>query len=303
MDTTPEPGGTPTIVVGIDGSDAADRAVRWAALEAVDAGSDLRIVNVWSMPTMAYPALVGGAYIDPGDLRAGSHVLLDRARERAEAAAGDRALTIELVDVEGFAADELVAASRSATMLVVGTRGRGGFASLVLGSVATSCAHRSRVPIAVIGHSAAPPGSGPIVVGVDDSEGGRRALRWALREGGRSGAIVRAVHGWELLLTQDHRSVMAPPWDPDLDVAAQAAVEEIVAEEIASLADGPHPTVEVVALSYAAPEALLGEAKGAALLVVGSRGLGGFTGLLLGSVSRQCLHHSPCPVVVVPARP
>lgn len=134
-----------------------------------------------------------------------------------------------------------------------------------------------------------------IVVGVDGSEGARRALRWALDEARRWGASVEAVMAWDYL-SQRHPASAA--FDPAYD---QDAAKAFLHEEVTSVA-GPAPDVEVRSLAVLdhPASALLVTAKGADLLVVGARGLGGFRGLLLGSVSQQCAEHARCPVVVVP---
>ncbi|CAN5740794.1 universal stress protein [soil metagenome] len=296
MDTTRAPSGR-TIVVGADGSAGADTAVAWAAREAVTTGATLRIVNAWSVPTIMWPATVSVAYIDPADVRNGAMGILERARELAEQAVGSLRLDVEVVAVQGGAAEQLLARSEDAALLVVGTRGRGGFASLVLGSVATTCAHHTGVPLAIVGAGAPPPGSAEIVVGVDDSPGGRAALRWAAQEAGRVGSILRAVHAWEAPVAPGVE-VLGVAWDPAFDDAVQHGFERLVAEEIDSNSD--RPVVQVVAVLGAASDALLREAKGAGLLVVGSRGRGGFRELLLGSVGQHCLHHGDCPLVIVP---
>ena len=157
MDTSPK---TParSIIVGADGSDASNLAVTWAAREAVTTGATLRIVNVWSIPFLMWPATAGFAYVDPADVRVGAVAILDQARALAINAAHGITLEVEIAEVQGGAAEQLVAQSADADLLVVGTRGHGGFARLVLGSVATACAHHSSVPLAVIGPDAPPPG-------------------------------------------------------------------------------------------------------------------------------------------------
>lgn len=286
------------VVVGADGSAAAERAVHWAAREAVLTGAILRIVNVWAVPVLAWPAKIGAGYLRPDEVQEGARRIVERAASSARRAVGTDALVVEQSTEEGGAAEGLVTAARQASLLVVGSRGRGGFASLVLGSVAATCAHHSKVPIAVIGAEAPDPGTGPVVVGVDDSVGGRAALRWAVVEAARIGVDVRAVHGWDLFFSvPDGAEVFEPMVQPDLVEAARRGIERLVEDEIGDLED--RPAIDVVAVAMSAPEALLREAKGASLLVVGSRGRGGFAGLLAGSVSQHCLHHSPCPLVIV----
>ena len=299
MDARPIPFAR-TIAVGVDGSEGSDRAIVWAAREAVTTGATLRIVSAWAMPTMMWPATMAIAYVDPADVRVGALAILDRARELALDAVGSLPLEVETVDVRGGPAAQLLARTQDAHLLVVGTRGRGGFASLLLGSVATTCAHHASVPLAVIGADAPPPGDGEIVVGLDDSPGARAALRWAADEARRVDTDLRVVHGWEVPVGPGTEA-LGPGWDPEVDAAAQEHLELLVEEEIDP--STTHPTVEVAAVVASVPEALIAESKGAAMLVVGSRGRGGFRELLLGSVSQHCLHHASCPVIIVPTPP
>ena len=133
-----------------------------------------------------------------------------------------------------------------------------------------------------------------IVVGVDGSDEALVALGWALDEGRTRGAVVEVVHAFM----------------PDLSEAGQLVDETasaLQAEELLRKMVEPevtaHPGVQVTTRALAGPptRTLLDAAAGADLVVVGTRGRGGFAGLLLGSVSQQCVHHAPCPVVVVPA--
>jgi nucleotide-binding universal stress UspA family protein len=131
-----------------------------------------------------------------------------------------------------------------------------------------------------------------VVVGVDGSENSRQALRWAVEEARLRQARVRVVHAWWMypMLADD---MEAPPLTTDASGALQTFVTETLGEE--------HDVeVEAVAVrGQQASAALVDAAKDAVLLVVGSRGAGGFSSLLLGSVSQQCAHHASCPVAIV----
>jgi len=138
-----------------------------------------------------------------------------------------------------------------------------------------------------------------IVVGVDGSESSRRALRFALGEARLRDATVRIVGVWHVPVTA-YGGAMVPP-DPglvnDLEPQTRRVLEHVL-EDAGDDAAGLE--VETVVREGAPVGVLLEEAQNADLLVVGSRGLGGFRGLLLGSVGQQCAHHAPCPVVIVP---
>ncbi|QLJ03169.1 universal stress protein [Streptomyces sp. NEAU-sy36] len=137
-----------------------------------------------------------------------------------------------------------------------------------------------------------------IVVGVDGSEGSKQALNWAVRQAGLTGGWVEAVIAWDV--PQFHGALgWLPPSSSDeavMEGRARDDVTRAVEEAVAA-----HPTVQVsTVVRYGTPAGVLLEAaRGAALLVVGSRGLGGFKGLLLGSVAQHCVQHAPCPVLVL----
>jgi nucleotide-binding universal stress UspA family protein len=138
-----------------------------------------------------------------------------------------------------------------------------------------------------------------IVVGIDGSETAQRALRWALDEGRRRQAAVEVVHAWHASYTAAYAyGYGMPPIDPQIDEnAARQTIDRAVdAEDCTGI-----PTVDRITRCEGAAQLILGISKGADLVVVGSRGRGGFAGLLLGSVSQQVAHHASCPVVIVPA--
>lgn len=132
-----------------------------------------------------------------------------------------------------------------------------------------------------------------IVVGVDGSGSAQRALEWAMRQAALTGAVVDAVMAWEYPV--NYGWVVA---DQDMQLAelAQQTLEKAIA---AASHVAPDVVVRGHVLEQNPARALLDASEGADLLVVGSRGHGGFVGALLGSVSQHCVHHAPCPVLVV----
>lgn len=131
-----------------------------------------------------------------------------------------------------------------------------------------------------------------VAVGVDGSAGSRRALRWAASYARATGARVRAVRAWSYLDQPAER--FDPGWgEGDARKGLEADLADL-GDELAGI------EVEPLVVCDLAASALLAAAEDADLVVVGSRGLGGFEGLLLGSVSSQVAHHARCPVVVVP---
>lgn len=141
--------------------------------------------------------------------------------------------------------------------------------------------------------------SGRVVVGVDDSEGGAVALRWALEEARLREATLEVVHAWQQFIPLAvPAGVTSGPSRDDMESAARELATLVVDEVIG--AHDPVVTVKVEVDEGSPAEVLVRAAGSADLLVVGSRGRGGFAGLLLGSVSQQCAHHARCPVVIVP---
>jgi nucleotide-binding universal stress UspA family protein len=139
-----------------------------------------------------------------------------------------------------------------------------------------------------------------IVVGVDGSPGSKEALRFAVEEARLHKAKLKAVAAWTLTVVAAPIGLM-PPIDealiPDLEAHAREVLDRTIAEVVG---DGTEVEIEKVVLEGSSAHVLVDTAQGADLLVVGTRGHGGFTGLLLGSVSQQVTHHAPCPVIVVP---
>jgi nucleotide-binding universal stress UspA family protein len=136
-----------------------------------------------------------------------------------------------------------------------------------------------------------------IVVGIDGSEASKAALRWAVEEARLRHARVQAVHAWWIYPMLRPGTPPAPDQIPGAGDDATERVRTFITETL-----GQETDVEITPVAVQgeqASAALVDAAKDADLLVVGSRGAGGFSGLLLGSVSQQCTHHAPCPIVIV----
>ena len=136
-----------------------------------------------------------------------------------------------------------------------------------------------------------------IVVGIDGSEPSRRALRWAVEEARLRGAAVEAVHSWSPPFVGGY-PYTATMFEPaEFERAAAQLLDDVVGSTDAAGLQAP---IERRVVEGPAARVLVDASKDAALLVVGSRGRGGFAGLLLGSTSQQVCHHATCPVVVIP---
>lgn len=290
------------VVVGADGSEhslaAADRAASEAALRRLP----LEIVHGLllteaALPTTMPPDLPPMApppELDPARLRERAERLLHDTAARVRARHPELPVITRLRD--GHPAGVLVDASRQATLVVVGHRGTGGFAELLTGSVGLQVANHAACPVLVVrGEVGTDPERhpGPVVVGVDGSDMSRRAAEFALATAQRYAATVLALYAW-------------PPdtaWPPAVVAAGHPPPEvpDVIAETLAGLTER-YPQVPVqpeVRQHTPAHEALVDASKQARLVVVGSRGRGGFRGLLLGSVSQAMIQHAHCPVAVV----
>jgi nucleotide-binding universal stress UspA family protein len=274
------------IVIGVDGSEHAAVALRWAVEEGELHTADVEAVLAWSLLDQHHPDRAERFDPDYGDDVARATL----AAWVAEALGPDA--TVALRTVNDLPAPAILAAGDVADLIVLGARGTGGFAGLLLGSTSERVAQVANGPVAVV-RAPAPVRGGRVVVGVDGSARARGALRWAAGEARARDAELEVVHTWRL---------------PALTLAAGHAVLDVNALEDAGRAvleratadpalDGVHVTPHLT--SDSPTRALLRRSEGAGLLVVGTRGLGRVAGAILGSVSRQTLHHAGCPVVVV----
>jgi nucleotide-binding universal stress UspA family protein len=278
------------VVAGYDGSQNGVRALEWAADEARARGLPLTVIHAWEFS-------VGGSMAMPMvDLRSLAQETLDGGVEHVRKGAPD--VPVQGVLECGQPAAKLIEAGKSAALIVLGPRGLGGFAGLVLGSVSAQVAAHASCPVVIArGNPDRHSGTGPghVVVGVDGSAASQAALAMAFTEAELHGLSVHAVAAWE------PEPVKAPPLLVDEAGMREAATARL--EQLMAPLRNLHPGVDAQAEVTVGPprEVLLDAAQGARLLVVGSRGLGGFRGLLLGSVSHALVQHAPCPVAVVHA--
>ncbi len=286
------------VVAGVDGSPESEQALQWAAAEAARRSAALDVVHAWMTP---YPLNPPDYFVDPAPFEARGAELLHWAMASLAGVAGSGHAPAEIrpVLVRDFAVKALVDAAEGAELLVVGSRGRGGFSGLLLGSVSQNCVQHAPCPVAVIPPGSAGGGHRRVVVGVDGSDPSYEALRWAAEAAALRGAELDVVNGYDALQVVMPMGLAAAGADREqLGKASQCLLEEMVGRVIDRTQSGPR-SVELVPTHTGAARALLEAALGADLLVVGSRGRGGVRELLLGSVSQQCVHHASCPVVVV----
>lgn len=290
------------IVVGVDGSDPALCALDWAAAEARRRGVPLNVVTSYTIPVFAASSMDAGyATLDDQVIRDGAQEVLDAARARV----GDIGVDVRLRIESGDPAGVLMELSEEADLVVVGTRGRGGFVGRLLGSVSSALPAHAKCPTVVVPLCVSKRAPGDptvrdvVVVGVDGSDRARRAVLVAAEQATTRSVPLRVV----CALPPVSGSLAWMPATVDqealtIDVRRQLAVG---ARWLAS--HFPDLVIETEVIEGAPIEVLIEESAKATLMVTGSRGRGGFAGMLLGSTSQGVLHHSKGPVLVVPDSP
>ncbi|WP_371600793.1 universal stress protein [Streptomyces sp. NBC_00564] len=287
------------LVVGVDGSEPGMRAVDWAADEAALRGVPLRLVyaSLWER--------YEGAALAPDLGRSSEQVMADKiveaAAKRAHRRQTDVKISTEVLPEEPVPA--LLREGRNACALVMGSHGRSGIAELLLGSVSLAVAARAHCPVIVLRGShdnqARPGIDQRIVLGVGEEPADSAVVRFAFEEAADHYATLHAVRAWRY---PAHETIEHP-----LLAGEPARHHEQRAAEIleAALRDAArdHPSVQVRRRTVEGParKVLLEASATADLLVVGAR-RHGHSGLQLGRVAHAVLHHSACPVAVVPQR-
>ena len=285
---------TRRIVVGVDASPSGTAALEWALREAVSTGASLHAVRAWNPTASAMEAYAYGA---PDVESIGSQQAQLEADEQLKLAT-ERVVGADTVDcsataVLGAASLVLVEQAEHSAMVVVGSRSSGALSRAVLGSVSSAVVHHTTTPVVVVPEPRGSDGTPPrVLVGVDHSPAALAALTAAIEQARRRGATLVPVFVHEPIEVPRGRGHAA-------DLARLEDSERhslIAAAGAAGAAD-----VEAEVLVGQPSAQLLTAARPQDLLVVGSRGRGGFTGLLLGSTSTQLVQHAPCPVLVVRA--
>jgi nucleotide-binding universal stress UspA family protein len=285
---------TTDVIVGVDGSAPSWEALRWAVAEAGRRTARLRIIAAYRAPWPGEEIAAGADLV--GAALAGTESVV--AEMMAFARQEQPGIAVNGLAVCGGAVPVLHAAAVNAALLVVGSRGHGGFASLLLGATGLQAATHAPVPVVVVrGRTDA--STGPIVVGTDGSPGADHAVAMAFEEAALRGCDLVAVRAYHVPTPPWGRDVEPTVYDPDRRrAAAHAALDESIT---AWREKYPQVEVQTVVTPDDPAEVLIGTSHGAQLLVVGTRGHGGFAGLLLGSVGQKLLYHSHCPVLI--ARP
>ncbi len=283
------------IVVGVDGSRGAQRALEWGIAEGRVRGSGVTAVLAYGYYGRPFEVQSSTTSLDPEALDGASRRVLQQAV--SQAAGASAAEIVERVS-DGEPVDVLLDATRPDDLLVVGARGLGPVRRLLLGSVSLHCTRHATGPTVVVrDHPEPAPDAGPVVVGIDGSPASLSALRWAAAHARAHASALEVVHVWPAAETQ-------PLHVDDLFQVTEQREEhrrEIEGLVDQAVAPGGRGGVTVRLVDGHPVAVLLAAAETASLLVVGSRGQGGIARLLLGSTSAACLLHAPCNVAVVPA--
>ncbi|RSN24201.1 universal stress protein [Streptomyces sp. WAC 05977] len=281
------------VVAGIDGSRSAVEAARWAAGEAGRRGLPLRLVYAYESAGRDYPTLEVTAAEVREAMRETGIRRLGVAGKTASGAVPGLDITTEIV--EGDAREVLVEESRRAALMVLGSHGLGSVGKFLLGSSGIALAAHGQCPLVVVRDCAARPG--PVLVGVDGWPASAPAVRFAFQEASELGTSVTALRTWSEL----------GPVEPGVRrLAGSRAVHDsarrALTAEVSSVAhEYPDVPFGCVVVRGRAGKVLREYGERAGLIVVGTRGRGGFAGMLLGSVSQGLVGRASCPVAVVRA--
>lgn len=289
--------GKPNILVGVDGSREALQAAEWAAARAKINNAQLQIVCAYALPSYTAASMESGfAVIDNDVIRANAQTVVDEALTHLAKLGYQAEGRVE----PGDPTTVLVQLSEQADLIVVGTRGTGGFADRLLGATSSALPAYSRCPVVVVPGRVTDQQFTPvkkIVIGVDGSRRSRKSLRRAIEEAALWGAQLTAV---DAVPMASSAGVLA--WLPA--TVDRESILRDVRDELKAIckAESAGSGVEIHAHALDGnPAALLTEFSTAVeLVVVGTRGRGGFAGVLMGSTSQSVLAHSTCPVLVVP---
>jgi nucleotide-binding universal stress UspA family protein len=272
------------VVVGVDGSAESRAALRWACDLATAAPAQLRAVQAWSYSWLTVvPGTAEPAPREEMDSRTAKELA-----EIVEETLGSIPPNVRLQVVRGQASEALLREVGPGSLLVVGTRGMGGFKGMLVGSVSRTCIEHAPCPV-VLMRDYRPAGSGVILVGADGSRGATRALTWASFLAQLMAARVTVVHAWETTSAE-----VRPRLHRRLQATAQKSVERWVAD---AGTGGEALSVE------GDPRAKLVESAArlkADLIVVGRRGSSNLTGIATGGVTSYLVSNSPIPVAVLP---
>jgi nucleotide-binding universal stress UspA family protein len=272
-------------VVGLDGSEESRRALRWAVSVADLAKAPVRAVQAWSYaPSAVLPGAAPMVSREEMDERTEADL-----RDIVATTLGDVPENVRMEALRGPAAAAILDRVSPDGVLVLGTRGRGGFVGMILGSVSRACLEHASCPVVIVRDDRPPQGTAEaIVVGKDGSVGAVQALEWATSLAKLTGAAVAAVYAW-----QPQASEVNPSLHRRLRTEAQSTVDDWISHHTAlgSIELEGDPRDKLVELA---------QRTDARLIVIGRRGTSRLTGIVLGGVTNYLVSNSPTTVAVIP---
>ncbi|CCH70701.1 conserved hypothetical protein [Phycicoccus elongatus Lp2] len=281
------------VIVGIDGSERDATCIAWGAGAAMRTGRPMVLVHALNLTAeLVAPDLIGGSV--PA-MDGGTDTLLQAALAGTRARFPD--VQVTGTSPTGSSDRELIAASEGAHLLVVGSRRVAGFERLILGRSALAVAMHAHCPVVILPEGSRTDAEGPVVVGVDGSPASQNALDRAFWIAHLRDTSVRIVTTWNVEVV-DGMVVTTPGTDAwrSVENRYRSVVEKQLSLVPRDWSDIPH---EVAVVRGSPAKVLTEESARSSLLVVGSRGRGGFRGMLLGSVTHKVLETATCPVMVV----
>ncbi len=289
------------VVVGVDGSGSDGAALVWAADTAQRYGVPLRIVHAvealsmgstaveMATPTPEVTEALRSVGVSPG--------VADQAAERVRDRHAD--LPVEVVEALGAASALLLAQQDEAMLIVVGRGRKGSIEKILMGTTSMATVMHARCPVAVIDpevkNDAEP--KGVVMVAVDGGRDSERASKTAFLAADRRGAKVVCLNVWYLEVVNGY--VVTEPDSPEWRAIEARQTRRVEAVIAAAREDYPDVPVEIQVLHGPSSRTILERTAGADVLVMGTRGRGGFVGKLLGSTTQKVLQDARCPVVVV----
>lgn len=279
------------ILLAYDGSADARRALQWAAQESLGSGLPVHVlvVNEILPSTWGGVSAMGMGVVTEGYVLDSTAVLEEATKALADAGVA----SVSTEHQNGSVVGELLRAAESASVVVIGSQGHGAAGEALMGSVSQHLARHATCPVVVVRepHDST---ARRIIVGVDGSPTSSAALEYACQRAEKTGETVVALHGWHV------RAPSSDVWAGDPRSVDVGERELLLAESVAGVReDHPDVSLEREVVLVAPAQSLVDASASASLVVVGSRGLGYFSGLLLGSVSQSVLHRATCPVAVV----
>lgn len=285
------------ILTGVDGSKESRQAAQWAAARAKQAGGSLEVLCAYALPSYTAASMDSGfAVVDNESIKDSAQAVVDQTVSELKQEGLEVSGRIEAGDPTAILMEE----SKSVDLIVVGTRGGGGFTDRLLGATSSALPAHSTCPVVVVPSSSQPGSFIPvekIVIGIDGSNRSRRSLQAAIKETKLWNAQLTAI---EAVPMASSAGVLA--WLPA--AVDRDAILRDVRKELTSVCEEEIGDENISFRAHAldgSAAALLTEFSTAVdLVVVGTRGKGGFAGVLMGSTSQSVLAHSSCPVMVIP---